>query len=100
MVPPLPTRLALALALAPAADVPCPAGWESEIAHTCSALGEAAPPVSAHFSCTQVKDSSVLASWVTFSLRLLITAHLGLQAELGECVQGRVWVGSVAAGVS
>lgn len=69
--------------------VPGLVGWESEIAHTCSALGEAAPPASAHFICTGVKDSSVPSSWVTFSLRLLIYRPLGLQAELGECVRGR-----------
>lgn len=64
------------------------AGWESEIAHTCSALGEVTPPSSVHFICIPVKDSSVLASWVTFSLRLLIHLPLGLQAELGECMWG------------
>lgn len=69
------------------------AGWESEIAHTCSALGEVTPPSSVHFICIRVKDSSVLASWVTFSLRLLIHLPLGLQAELGECMWG---VGRVA----
>lgn len=42
-IPPLPARLALA----PMADVLCPAGWESEIAHTCSALGEQLPRLSA-----------------------------------------------------
>lgn len=82
--PLLPTRLALA----PTADALCPAGWESEIAHTCSALGEAAPPISAHFICTRVKDSSVLASWVTFSLRLLIHHPLGAAGRAGKVCAG------------
>lgn len=47
------------------------------------------PPPTFHLYWSQGQLCSVYASWVTFSLSLLIHLPLELQAELGECCRGQ-----------
>lgn len=70
------------------ADVLCPAGWESEIAHTCSVLSEAAPPPPQHISSILSQGQLSVCELGDLLPHLLIHHPLGLQAELREWVWG------------